>query len=290
MRDGPRRLNPPCGAGILARHAYDIHPDLPGDRTRIHRGGWTDVPRRAAASWQCRRRTARLRMVRHAVRLRDRRRDRVRAPDRAIWCRAPVVSRADLLYCGRSCSAAPCMARRPAPATVRFGLPAMLLVLMSGAASLMRMTGSSAPLAMSMPTMSQPAPALSYFDTDGKLHALADLKGKVVLLNFWATWCTPCRREMPMLSKLQNVHARRRASSCCMCRSKIHRCWPIPAHPSLRGNSGTVGGRRAVLRRRQVLSPQLSDQPRWPRGKTLERPPDRIMDYSVIREELEPAG
>jgi thiol-disulfide isomerase/thioredoxin len=60
---------------------------------------------------------------------------------------------------------------------------------------------------MSMPTMSQAAPALNYFGTDGKLHALADLKGKVVLLNFWATWCTPCRREMPLLSKLQSEHA-----------------------------------------------------------------------------------
>jgi cytochrome c biogenesis protein CcmG, thiol:disulfide interchange protein DsbE len=60
---------------------------------------------------------------------------------------------------------------------------------------------------MSMPTMSQAAPALTYFGPDGKLHALSDLKGKVVLLNFWATWCTPCRREMPMLSKLQTVHA-----------------------------------------------------------------------------------
>lgn len=32
---------------------------------------------------------------------------------------------------------------------------------------------------------------------------LADYKGKVVLLNFWATWCAPCRKEMPMLSELQ---------------------------------------------------------------------------------------
>jgi thiol-disulfide isomerase/thioredoxin len=97
--------------------------------------------------------------------------------------------------------------RRPAPNVVRFGVPLVFLAVAGGAITLKRVVGSSAPIAMSMPTMSRPAPALTYFDTAGKLHALSDLKGKVVLLNFWATWCTPCRREMPMLSKLQKVHA-----------------------------------------------------------------------------------
>jgi thiol-disulfide isomerase/thioredoxin len=38
---------------------------------------------------------------------------------------------------------------------------------------------------------------------DGKAMMLSDLKGKVVLLNLWATWCAPCRKEMPFLAKLQ---------------------------------------------------------------------------------------
>ena len=42
-----------------------------------------------------------------------------------------------------------------------------------------------------------------YIKTDGSDGTLADHTGKVVLLNFWATWCAPCRKEMPMLSELQ---------------------------------------------------------------------------------------
>ncbi len=38
---------------------------------------------------------------------------------------------------------------------------------------------------------------------DGGTATLADFEGKHVLLNFWATWCAPCRKEMPMLSELQ---------------------------------------------------------------------------------------
>ena len=47
------------------------------------------------------------------------------------------------------------------------------------------------------------APDLKFTDEQGKALALSDFRGKVVVLNLWATWCTPCLAEMPMLDRLQ---------------------------------------------------------------------------------------
>lgn len=47
------------------------------------------------------------------------------------------------------------------------------------------------------------APGFLLNDSDGNVVRLDDLRGKVVLLNFWATWCPPCRLEMPSLESLQ---------------------------------------------------------------------------------------
>jgi thiol-disulfide isomerase/thioredoxin len=46
-------------------------------------------------------------------------------------------------------------------------------------------------------------PELTFTDADGKPRTLADFKGRTVLLNLWATWCVPCRKEMPALDALQ---------------------------------------------------------------------------------------
>ncbi len=49
-----------------------------------------------------------------------------------------------------------------------------------------------------------PSPAVSLTDLSGATADLSDFKGKLVLINLWATWCEPCLREMPSLERLQS--------------------------------------------------------------------------------------
>ena len=56
------------------------------------------------------------------------------------------------------------------------------------------------------PPVSIPAPDFTLATTEGDLVSLSDLKGKVVLLNFWGTWCGPCRIELPDFVKLYDKY------------------------------------------------------------------------------------
>ncbi len=57
--------------------------------------------------------------------------------------------------------------------------------------------------ALTMATSPLKLPDLAFWDADGKPRKLSDWRGKTVLVNLWATWCVPCRKEMPALDSLQ---------------------------------------------------------------------------------------
>ena len=56
-------------------------------------------------------------------------------------------------------------------------------------------------------TAPKPPPAKSFIGPDGTPMSLADHKGEVLVVNLWATWCAPCKQEMPTLAKLQAAYA-----------------------------------------------------------------------------------
>lgn len=123
-------------------------------------------------------------------------------PDQ-LWFRSPSFAAAVVVLL----VTAAWWLRRPARALSRFAFPVALAGAMVFAFVVGRLDGRGTPLAVLLPTLDARAPELSWTDDAGHRRTLAELRGNVVLVNFWATWCVPCRREMPMLSKLQREYA-----------------------------------------------------------------------------------
>jgi len=63
--------------------------------------------------------------------------------------------------------------------------------------------GAQAPAGFAVHESPRPLSEIQFENSQGEAMSLADFRGKVVLLNIWATWCAPCRREMPTLDRLQ---------------------------------------------------------------------------------------
>ena len=68
-------------------------------------------------------------------------------------------------------------------------------------------TGGDEPPPFKNPLQNKQAPAFTLKDTSGKKVSLSDYKGKAVVLDFWATWCAPCKVEIPWLTKLHDQYA-----------------------------------------------------------------------------------
>jgi thiol-disulfide isomerase/thioredoxin len=64
-----------------------------------------------------------------------------------------------------------------------------------------------APLSAASLKVGQPAPPATLNTLDGKQLSTSEYAGKVVILTFWATWCVPCREELPLLSAYAKQHA-----------------------------------------------------------------------------------
>ncbi len=85
----------------------------------------------------------------------------------------------------------------------------LLIVAAIGAAVYFTQGGSGQRPAGGGPSVGTPAPDFTLTDMQGQPVSLSQFHGKIVFLNFWASWCPPCREEMPAMERLNQVFADR---------------------------------------------------------------------------------
>lgn len=83
----------------------------------------------------------------------------------------------------------------------------LMLLAVAGAVGLGRLSRSEAQPSAVPIVADYPAPELSFVDLADQRGSLSDLRGQVVLVNLWATWCPPCLAEMPVLAAAARDHA-----------------------------------------------------------------------------------
>ena len=126
----------------------------------------------------------------------------------------------------------------PLPAAVLVAVLALLGLLAYGVSS----RGADSEIERALAAGGRPpAPALELPRLDGGRASLADLRGRVVVLNYWASWCTPCRTESPLLERW---HRRMAARGGTVVGVDVH---------------DATGDARAFIREYRLTYPQLKD-------------------------------
>jgi len=83
----------------------------------------------------------------------------------------------------------------------------LILIVVSGYSILQEIPSAQSDLSVVPAQVNYPSPDLTLTDIRGVTHSLSDYRGQVVLVNLWATWCPPCKAEMPTLQSYHNKYS-----------------------------------------------------------------------------------